>query len=289
VCKQTQTSPDATVERRQRAIDLARHVEKDTNATAQERIKVRDTPRRPRTIDHRAVLQVLQTGAKITLPMSTGLLYYYCAKLAAKEPEFVFVSCSMTTDDDDDDDAAPSPPRPLYACVVRLPDGAPVPEVRGPPCASKREAKRWASLEACRVLRQHGTLDGFLLPLLQKHEKVAMAEKEHQELQLQQHEQQDEQQQHQQQRNDDDDDEEAELSKSLMEASLHDLHQVRTSPMPVPRALSGDWPLDPNKPLRVHLYVISIAGACRLPSLCLIASPLPHPAWVQAPLCVWAS
>ncbi|XP_031480421.1 endoribonuclease Dicer homolog 4 isoform X3 [Nymphaea colorata] len=99
-----------------------------------------------------SIYKVEKTGASISSACSVSLLHHYCSRLPHDEylnpvPEFFYL---------DDLDGV--------TCHVVLPSNAPIHSVEGPSCASKEDAKRAASLLACKKLYELGSLTDHLLP-----------------------------------------------------------------------------------------------------------------------------
>jgi hypothetical protein len=115
------------------------------------------------------VLEVLRTGAKITLRMSVELIHYYCDTLPGDRytqrlPEFEFMT-PVGAGESAAVGAGGQAATHLYMCELRLPCDAAVRHVRSQWCGSKKEAKRMAALAACHELRQLGALNDCLLPI----------------------------------------------------------------------------------------------------------------------------
>ncbi|CAN6448099.1 unnamed protein product [Victoria cruziana] len=99
-----------------------------------------------------SIYEVKKTGASISTASSVSLLHHYCSRLPHDEyfspvPEFFY---------SDDLDGV--------SCCVVLPSSAPIRRVEGPVRASNEEAKRVASLLACRKLHELASLTDYLLP-----------------------------------------------------------------------------------------------------------------------------
>lgn len=224
------------------------------------------------------MLEVVRTGAKITLRLSVALIHYYCAKLprdrytdSQLEPEFVYEevyngqSAQMMTsagvDDDEHGDNVGLGGR-QFVCTLRLPVDAAVREVRGTPCGSKAEAKRAAALQACQELRRMQALDDLLLPTTGSpgtEEPTTAPPPSFDEADADA----DAEAEADTDGADTEAEQEAEKSLNVAAQSVRgEQHNVvRVLPVAVPKALSGRRPLDPTQPLPVHLYTITLSNA----------------------------
>ncbi|KDQ07466.1 hypothetical protein BOTBODRAFT_180654 [Botryobasidium botryosum FD-172 SS1] len=95
------------------------------------------------------------TGGRIFPNYATSIIYRYSATLASdsgptSKPLFKFTSSAV--------------PKPTHVCTVTLPSNSPVPQVVGPPSASKADARRLACFETCSLLFDAGALDHTFFP-----------------------------------------------------------------------------------------------------------------------------